>query len=288
MTVNPNTAPLSEAALAELEGHVRVQNASFSTIDTPTLLRLLSIARSRAQDDTSKREGDWQSLASAPFACHVLAAYFDQGAGEWVYSVEMSPPKEPFVFWSPLLAPPGSRPLEAAPVDAKDLTGAIRVALHAAPDDQGLRLLAAKLIRKYPTLADEVKGYLRDAGPANILRSRVEAAPVDGGEAVKELAELLLSGTISYRGSSNHGSSVEISYENTERKQSIRLAELLAEMPDIAAALSQVAPDKGLVEALTAALKRAEYQPGDHPVVPVKIAAFMDEVRAALASREGK
>jgi hypothetical protein len=42
----------------------------------------------------------------------------------------------------------------------------------------------------------------------------------------------------------------------------------------------------GLVEALKTALAKAEYQPGDHPVIPVKIAAFMDEVRAALASMD--
>lgn len=49
------------------------------------------------------REG-WQTIESAPSACHVLATRFDEC--EWVYAVVESPPSYPFTHWQPLPAPP--------------------------------------------------------------------------------------------------------------------------------------------------------------------------------------
>ena len=46
----------------------------------------------------------WQDIATAPHACHVLAARLD--ACEWVYGVVLSPPSKPFTHWRPLPTPP--------------------------------------------------------------------------------------------------------------------------------------------------------------------------------------
>lgn len=49
---------------------------------------------------------EWQPVATAPPACHVLAARFNADHGEWIYSVQFSPPIYPFTHWQPLPAPP--------------------------------------------------------------------------------------------------------------------------------------------------------------------------------------
>ncbi|QKC99225.1 hypothetical protein [Mesorhizobium sp. NZP2298] len=48
----------------------------------------------------------WQTMGSAPHACHVLATRFDSEFGEWVFAVVMSPPSPPFTHWRPLPASP--------------------------------------------------------------------------------------------------------------------------------------------------------------------------------------
>lgn len=53
--------------------------------------------------------GEWQTVDSAPHACHVLAARFDDSYGEWVYAVVASPPSKLFTHWRPLLSPPSEK-----------------------------------------------------------------------------------------------------------------------------------------------------------------------------------
>jgi len=50
----------------------------------------------------------WQPIGTAPSACHVIGARFDQTHGEWIYAVVKSPPSKPFTHWRPLPAPPKS------------------------------------------------------------------------------------------------------------------------------------------------------------------------------------
>lgn len=52
------------------------------------------------------RDDEWQSVSTAPHACHVLACYFDQRFGEWVYEVALSPPGAQFTHWQMLPRPP--------------------------------------------------------------------------------------------------------------------------------------------------------------------------------------
>jgi hypothetical protein len=46
----------------------------------------------------------WQPISTAPSACHVIAARFDEC--EWIYGLVSSPPTKPFTHWQPLPAPP--------------------------------------------------------------------------------------------------------------------------------------------------------------------------------------
>jgi chromosome segregation ATPase len=49
---------------------------------------------------------------------------------------------------------------------------------------------------------------------------------------------------------------------------------------------ASLAEAKRLLKALRDAFESARYEPGDHPVVPVKIAAFMQEVERILSGAE--
>lgn len=53
--------------------------------------------------------GEWQDIATAPHAMHVIATRFDPASGDWVLAVVLSPPSHPFTHWMPLPAPPTSR-----------------------------------------------------------------------------------------------------------------------------------------------------------------------------------
>lgn len=49
----------------------------------------------------------WQPIDdSVPRACHMLATYFDDSAGEWCVSVVMYPFAGPWTHWQPLPEPP--------------------------------------------------------------------------------------------------------------------------------------------------------------------------------------
>ena len=65
-------------------------------------LDLLTLAQSVDQGMME----EWQTVNTAPEACHVLAARFDESCGDWVYGVVLSPPSHPFTHWRPLPAPP--------------------------------------------------------------------------------------------------------------------------------------------------------------------------------------
>lgn len=56
---------------------------------------------------SSGRDG-WQTVDSAPHACHVVAARFDEAHGEWIYAVVASPPSKPFTHWRMLPDPPAA------------------------------------------------------------------------------------------------------------------------------------------------------------------------------------
>ena len=59
----------------------------------------------------------WQTIDSAPHACHFLATRFDWNVGERVCGVVMSPPTKPFTHWQmlpPMPAMISARPGEPA------------------------------------------------------------------------------------------------------------------------------------------------------------------------------
>lgn len=66
--------------------------------------------RHQAKRDTRGRM-EWRDIESAPKACHVLAARFNEDCGEWQMQVTLSPPIYPFTHWMPL--PPAPTPQEA-------------------------------------------------------------------------------------------------------------------------------------------------------------------------------
>lgn len=51
---------------------------------------------------------EWRAVDSAPHACHVIAARFDEARSEWIYAVVASPPSKPFTHWQMLPAPPST------------------------------------------------------------------------------------------------------------------------------------------------------------------------------------
>ncbi len=81
-TVHPNEDAAKAAAQAHYES------------------RILSAIAPQAVKD------GWQTVDTAPHACHVLATRFDQDCGEWVIGVVMSPPSQPFTHWRMLPEPP--------------------------------------------------------------------------------------------------------------------------------------------------------------------------------------
>jgi hypothetical protein len=53
----------------------------------------------------------WQDIASAPHACHVLAARYMDDCGDWAMGVVVSPPSYPFTHWMPPPDAPLTAPL---------------------------------------------------------------------------------------------------------------------------------------------------------------------------------
>jgi len=54
-------------------------------------------------------DDEWKDVNDAPHACHVLACYFDEEFGEWVYEVVLSPPPAHFEWWQHLPERPTKR-----------------------------------------------------------------------------------------------------------------------------------------------------------------------------------
>jgi hypothetical protein len=69
------------------------------------------IRLSTLSEKTKAVEEAWHTVddPDTPAACHVLAARFDDDAGEWVVGVVMSPPSKPFTHWRMLPEMPAIR-----------------------------------------------------------------------------------------------------------------------------------------------------------------------------------
>ncbi|WP_192258605.1 hypothetical protein [Mesorhizobium caraganae] len=67
--------------------------------------QLQAIASALLAAEPGAAEG-WETIETAPFACHVLATRFDEDCGEWVIAVVLSPPSAPFTHWRMLPAAP--------------------------------------------------------------------------------------------------------------------------------------------------------------------------------------
>lgn len=76
----------------------------------PWARQFLARHRHQAERETLARM-EWRDIESAPKACHVLAARFNEDCGEWQMQVTLSPPIYPFTHWMPL--PPAPTPQEA-------------------------------------------------------------------------------------------------------------------------------------------------------------------------------
>jgi hypothetical protein len=107
---------LEKEARAEIDGHNEwlIENddqpdpgADEVGVHPKTLLKLLAIARSTPTLSAPGDQGalvEWQTIETAPHACHVMAARFDEC--EWVMQVVASPPGYPFTHWKGLPSPP--------------------------------------------------------------------------------------------------------------------------------------------------------------------------------------
>jgi len=56
--------------------------------------------------------GEWQSIETAPYAMHFLAAKFDEDFGEWIYGILMRAEAidRSFIHWQPLPKAPEQQP----------------------------------------------------------------------------------------------------------------------------------------------------------------------------------
>lgn len=63
----------------------------------------------------------WQTIETAPSACHVVATRFDEC--EWIYAIVSSPPTKPFTHWQPLPAPPLPRQERCPDCPARQANG---------------------------------------------------------------------------------------------------------------------------------------------------------------------
>jgi 5-methylcytosine-specific restriction protein A len=61
-----------------------------------------------ASSPSVSREAGWQTIDSAPVACHMLLTYWSEEFAEWIVGVEMRPFDEnsPWTHWMPLPTPP--------------------------------------------------------------------------------------------------------------------------------------------------------------------------------------
>ena len=66
-------------------------------------------------DRLKAMQGDgWRGIKdNTPWACCVIATYFDSDDGEWIQQVVMSPPGAPFTHWRHLFTPPSASGDEA-------------------------------------------------------------------------------------------------------------------------------------------------------------------------------
>lgn len=111
---DPETGELNGTRLHLLGDDVgRVANAviHFNTIiapfgmESPELLidrRVWARQVARAAIAAMPKVDGWRDIASAPHACHVLAARFDGDTGNWAMQVVLGPPSYPFTHWMPL------------------------------------------------------------------------------------------------------------------------------------------------------------------------------------------
>lgn len=96
------------ARIERANGFVQLDGLLSGECDNMLLVQ--AFARHRLSSTAALRDrieaDDWQTLETAPVACHVLATRFDEAVGEWVVAVVLSPPSQPFTHWKMLPAPP--------------------------------------------------------------------------------------------------------------------------------------------------------------------------------------
>ena len=106
---------LSEAGQSEV-GAVADLEAAKALAQADYEARIKSALLHPSIGDSEAGAG-WQPIDTAPHACHVMAARWDEC--EWVYGVVMSPPGKPWTHWQHLPSPPELRALSTQRETAK-------------------------------------------------------------------------------------------------------------------------------------------------------------------------